>query len=188
MERNARPHPTPSSVADSGLLIPRFGMGKARKFDEPDSPGGGPRPTGVPVPVGPVPSPGVSLIFPGSGVLRLLPRVDLLPLRERILPTLNFGLLTPESHKETAFRGLDLNLDRFPDCSRPGFRPANRATSWIWVQPCKTHATPRECKAVNMKMTAFLSMFLASTGESAGATKTSKEDIYDHEMFGEALS
>ena len=34
-------------------------------FDKPESPGGGPRPTGIPVSVGPVPSPSVSRIFHG---------------------------------------------------------------------------------------------------------------------------
>ena len=40
---------------------------------------------------------------------------------ERISRTLNFAPLTPETRKETAFRDLDLNLDRFADYSRPGF-------------------------------------------------------------------
>ena len=47
----------------SDFLIPRFGIVKARKLNVPDSPGEGTRPTGIPVLVGPVPSPGVSLIF-----------------------------------------------------------------------------------------------------------------------------
>ena len=46
-----------------------------------------------------------------------------LPLGERIPPTSNFVLLTPEPRKEIAFRDLDhaLDLDRFPDFSRLGF-------------------------------------------------------------------
>ena len=53
---------------------------------------------------------------------------------ERIPPNSSFVLLTPESRKETAFLDhdpssvaalrrvdLSLDLDRFPDCSRPGF-------------------------------------------------------------------
>ena len=54
-----------SKAGGSDFLIPRVGIGEARKSDEPDSPGGGTRPTGIPVPVGPVPSPGVSRIFRG---------------------------------------------------------------------------------------------------------------------------
>ena len=42
---------------------------------------------------------------------------------ERIPLTSKFVLLTPEPRKEIAFRDLDhaLDLDRFPDFSRPGF-------------------------------------------------------------------
>jgi len=46
-------------------LSPRFGMGKARPFAEPDTPGDpavAGRPTGIP---GPVPPPVVALIFRG---------------------------------------------------------------------------------------------------------------------------
>ena len=53
----------------SGLLIRDFGIGAARNIDEPVSPGEGTRPTGIPVVVGPVPSPGVSLNFREIGKL-----------------------------------------------------------------------------------------------------------------------
>ena len=45
------------------------------------------------------------------------------PARERIPPTFDLVLLPPEPRKEMAFRDLDhaLDLDRFPDFSRPGF-------------------------------------------------------------------
>ena len=53
-----------------------------------------------------------------------------LPLRERIPPTLNFVLLTPELRKKTAFRDLDhdhdLDLDRFPSFSVPAFMGRER--------------------------------------------------------------
>ena len=49
----------------TGLLIPDFGLWRLWNFDGPESPGGGTRPTGIPVSVGPVPSPGVSRIFHG---------------------------------------------------------------------------------------------------------------------------
>ena len=65
--RNTGGLPTRQSAKQQGsdFLIQRFGRGKVRKFDEPDSPGEGTRPTGIPVPVGTVPSPGVSRILRG---------------------------------------------------------------------------------------------------------------------------
>ena len=51
------------------------------------------------------------------------------PERERIPPTSNFVLITPEPRQETAFRDLDLNLDRFPDFSHPWLHGEGTASS-----------------------------------------------------------
>jgi hypothetical protein len=55
----------PNYSGRAALLIPRFGILATRKYDEPNSPGEGTRPTITTAFVGRVPSPGVSLIFRG---------------------------------------------------------------------------------------------------------------------------
>jgi hypothetical protein len=53
------------AIPASDFLIPRFGILATGKYDEPNSPGEGTRPTITTAFVGRVPSPGVSLIFRG---------------------------------------------------------------------------------------------------------------------------
>ena len=62
-------------VQTQDFLIPRFGIETARKFDEPDSPGGGTRPTGIPIAVARCPHRASHAFSVGSGSQRLPERV-----------------------------------------------------------------------------------------------------------------